>query len=235
MTQAPRHSTSVMVNMPSALVSPKPWMPVASRQAAVTSSEPRSQHGVVVQTCKWIFADRLQVEHEIEGGDFIDADRRHAQPARDGVHRRAAAPRRCRSAASSGSARCTAPGSPRWPACPADISPRCQAISASLSASNAKCAGCSKSALLFSAIAYLSISPNTTSSDPMIAQTSASMCRLRHHVDRLQEGEAGRRGSCSDTAGWCRPPPDRRRTRPSGFPSRCRSRRPARDSPRCRA
>ena len=25
---------------------------------------------------------------------------------------------------------------------------------------------------------YLSISPNTTSSDPMIAQTSASMCRL---------------------------------------------------------
>ena len=54
----------------------------------------------------------------------------------------------------------------------------CRAISASLSASNAKCAGCSKSALLLSAMVYLSISPNTTSSDPMIAQMSASMCRF---------------------------------------------------------
>ena len=54
----------------------------------------------------------------------------------------------------------------------------CQAISDSLSKSNSKCAGCTKSALLLSAIAYLSTSPNTTSSDPMIAQISASMCRL---------------------------------------------------------
>ena len=52
LTQAPTHSTSVMVNTPSALVSPQPWMPVAARQAATTSSEPRSQHGVVVQTCR---------------------------------------------------------------------------------------------------------------------------------------------------------------------------------------
>jgi hypothetical protein len=35
-----------------------------SRQAATTASEPRSQHGVVVQSLQKILADRAQVEHE---------------------------------------------------------------------------------------------------------------------------------------------------------------------------
>ena len=42
-----------MVNIPSALVCFQPVIPVSSRQARVTSSEPRSQHGVVPQTCRW--------------------------------------------------------------------------------------------------------------------------------------------------------------------------------------
>ena len=46
-------------------------------------------------------------------------------------------------------------------------------IRASLSASKAKALGS-----LCSVMAYLSISPNTMSSDPTIATASASMCRL---------------------------------------------------------
>ena len=52
-TQAPRHSTWLSVNIPSALVSCQPLIPVTLRQVASISSEPRSQHGVVVQTCRW--------------------------------------------------------------------------------------------------------------------------------------------------------------------------------------
>src|ERR1700752_5363122 len=51
-THAPTHSTSVIVNSPSVLVSPQPFIPVAARQTEVTSSEPRNQHGVGVHTCK---------------------------------------------------------------------------------------------------------------------------------------------------------------------------------------
>jgi hypothetical protein len=51
LTQAPRHSTSVSVNSRSGVVSPMP-MPSFFSQACTTSSEPRSQHGVVVQIWK---------------------------------------------------------------------------------------------------------------------------------------------------------------------------------------
>ena len=44
---------AVIVNSPSSLVSFQPLIPVASRQAATMSSEPRSQQGVVVQTWRW--------------------------------------------------------------------------------------------------------------------------------------------------------------------------------------
>ena len=51
LTQAPRHSTSDRVNILSLVVSPTPT-PRACLQAVRISSEPRSQHGVVVQICK---------------------------------------------------------------------------------------------------------------------------------------------------------------------------------------
>ena len=41
--------------------------------------------------------------------------------------------------------------------------------------------------------AYRSISPNTISSEPMIAETSASMCPSAQEVHRLQMGEEGAR------------------------------------------
>ena len=203
-------------------------MPVASRQACTTSSEPRSQHGVVVQTCRWYLPIGCSVEHEIEGGDLVDADRRHAQAPRDRVHRHARHPGAAGLPLHLLLRDVQQRDAPRWPAGPADISPRSPAIAASLSASNAKCAGWTKSAVLLSAMAYLSISPNTMSSDPMIAQIPPACGRFAIIVDRLQIARSRSSGSCSDTAGWCRRRPDRRRTRPSGFPPRCRSRRPAR-------
>lgn len=54
LTQAPRHSTSEIVNILSLDVSPT-LMPIVFLQASSTSSEPRSQHGVVVHTWMWYF------------------------------------------------------------------------------------------------------------------------------------------------------------------------------------
>ncbi len=50
-TQQPRHSTSRIVNRRSGVVSPK-VIPSFCSQVFTTSSEPRSQHGVVVHICK---------------------------------------------------------------------------------------------------------------------------------------------------------------------------------------
>ena len=50
LTQAPRHSTSSIVNRPFLVVWLKS-MPNLSRQALTTASLPRSQQGVVVQIC----------------------------------------------------------------------------------------------------------------------------------------------------------------------------------------
>ena len=52
------------------------------------------------------------------------------------------------------------------------------AISASDSSSKSKDKGCSNAVPGEAAMVYLSISPNTMSIDPTMAQTSASKCRL---------------------------------------------------------
>src|SRR5262245_52986901 len=75
-----------------------------------------------------------------------------------------------------------------------------------------------------------SISPNTMSSEPMIAETSANICP-RPPAD----GRTTAPGSCTCRAGWCRLPPGRRRTRPWAPRPRRRPRRRARDGPRYRA
>lgn len=51
LTQAPRHSTSDNVKHPSLVVSPT-FMSSFDLIVSSISSEPRSQHGVVVHTCK---------------------------------------------------------------------------------------------------------------------------------------------------------------------------------------
>jgi hypothetical protein len=48
--QAPRHSTSVTVNLPSGLVAPSSPQPVATSSAFTTSSAPQMLQGEVVQT-----------------------------------------------------------------------------------------------------------------------------------------------------------------------------------------
>ena len=67
-------------------------MPSLLLQASTTSSEPRSQHGVVVQICMRFLPDRPQIEHRVEGRDLVDADRRHVEHVGDMVHRRARQP-----------------------------------------------------------------------------------------------------------------------------------------------
>ncbi|MEJ0044483.1 MAG: hypothetical protein WDM81_20685 [Rhizomicrobium sp.] len=52
MVQAPRHSTSVQESMPSA-VGVICAGPISFLQTAITSSEPRSVQGGVVQTWRW--------------------------------------------------------------------------------------------------------------------------------------------------------------------------------------
>src|SRR5688500_17691856 len=47
---APRHSTSITVNFPSADVWPSSWQPVCLRNASTTCSAPHDMHGYVVQT-----------------------------------------------------------------------------------------------------------------------------------------------------------------------------------------
>src|SRR5262249_45440948 len=49
--QAPRHSTSTMVHLPSALVAPASAAPVCCSSACSTSSAPQMLHGEVVHTC----------------------------------------------------------------------------------------------------------------------------------------------------------------------------------------
>src|SRR6266550_1034194 len=49
--QAPRHSTSITVHLPSGLVAPSSLAPVASRSAFTTDSAPQILHGDVVHTC----------------------------------------------------------------------------------------------------------------------------------------------------------------------------------------
>ena len=49
--QAPRHSTSDKVKSPSSVV--PPFFSPLALQAAMTSSDPRSMHGVVPQTWTW--------------------------------------------------------------------------------------------------------------------------------------------------------------------------------------
>ena len=173
LTQPPTHSTSVMVNTPSALVSPQPLMPVASRQAASTSSEPRSQHGVVVHTCRCHMPIGFSVEHEVERRNLVDANRRHIEPCATAfipaVGTQALPV--CRF-----SWFCTrySIGSTALACLPGGYFASELRIAASLSASKAKC----PVARSRSCHAYLSISPNTMSSDPMIATASASMCRF---------------------------------------------------------
>ena len=52
-------------------------------QAATTSSEPRSQHGVVVQTCTRCSPTGCEIEHRVEGRDFQHADVGHARARGD--------------------------------------------------------------------------------------------------------------------------------------------------------
>src|SRR6266540_6877448 len=49
--QAPRHSTSTIVHLPSGLVAPASPAPVCCNKALSTSSEPQMLHGDVVHTC----------------------------------------------------------------------------------------------------------------------------------------------------------------------------------------
>ena len=209
-------------------------MPVPCWQAATTSSEPRSQHGVVVQTCSWYLPDRLSVEHQVEGRDLVDADRRHRRAVPPPRPSPRAAPRRCRCAPHLALRDITAAASPRSPAGPADIS---RSIFGDLRLAlrverEAASAARTLVGVCSSAMRYLSISPNTMSSEPMIATTSASMWPLRHHVDRLQMREPGRADLAAiRPVGAVGDQIDAelalRRSRP-----RCRSRPPARGSPR---
>ena len=168
LTQAPRHSTSTRVNRPSGVVSPMP-MPSLFSQAATTSSEPRSQHGVVVQACRQLAPDRPQIEHRVEGRDLVDADRRHRRASRrHGPSPRAAAS--CRA----GAAPDRAAAAPRSPAGPADIWRCAPSPFAGSPGVKAKLAGCSNGGPSTCA-AHRSISPKTMSIEPMIATMSASM------------------------------------------------------------
>src|SRR5690348_3700324 len=53
--QAPRHSTSITVHLPSGLVAPSSLAPVASSKAFTTASAPQTLHGDVVHTCTKCF------------------------------------------------------------------------------------------------------------------------------------------------------------------------------------
>src|SRR5207247_4446234 len=53
--QAPRHSTSITVHLPSGLVAPSSLAPVASSNAFTTASAPQTLHGDVVHTCTKCF------------------------------------------------------------------------------------------------------------------------------------------------------------------------------------
>src|SRR5438034_8947431 len=53
--QAPRHSTSITVHLPSGLVAPSSLAPVPSRNAFTTDSAPQTLHGDVVHTCTKYF------------------------------------------------------------------------------------------------------------------------------------------------------------------------------------
>src|SRR2546423_10474710 len=53
--QAPRHSTSMMVHLPSGLVAPSSPAPLCCSSAFTTSSAPQMLHGDVVHTCTKFF------------------------------------------------------------------------------------------------------------------------------------------------------------------------------------
>ena len=82
--------------------------------------------------------------------------------------------------------------------------------------------------------AYRSISPNTMSSLPKIADVREHVTAA-HEVHRAADARSRARGSCSGTVCWCRRRQDTRRTRPSALRPRRRPRLRARGSLRYRA
>ena len=76
LAQAPRHSTSVSVNRPSAVVAPftSPW----SLHAASTSSRAAQHARRRAADLDVIAADRRHIVHRVEAHDLVDAHVRHA-------------------------------------------------------------------------------------------------------------------------------------------------------------
>ena len=126
-------------------------------------------------------SDRARVEHQVEGRDLIDADRRHAQPERHRVHRRARHP------GAAGAARHLPLRDVEQRHHRACLPPR--RIFRDADRDRRLALGIEREARGLietspgqplpksSAMRYRSTSPNTRSSEPMIATVSASMCR----------------------------------------------------------
>ncbi len=106
---APWHSTSTTVNFPSSVVSPGCMPPRWLHTVLRISVEPRSIHGVVVQTCtkcspmgslQALVKDNIAfrhekhvpVEHCVKSSDFIDPHWWHSQQVRHVVHHADARP-----------------------------------------------------------------------------------------------------------------------------------------------
>src|SRR3990172_9394402 len=84
MAQAPMHSPSFSVNLPSPVVSPKSMPSLAlrwsARERALQAARQAGADGELVPS------GRLQVVHVVEGGDLVNRHRRHAEVAGDEVH-----------------------------------------------------------------------------------------------------------------------------------------------------
>ena len=84
--QAPKHSPSTSVTLPSEVVSPKP-MPSFCFRYSADSTASCSAQGRFVQIVILNVPSGLQVVHRVERRHLVDGHRRHAQVMRDEVHR----------------------------------------------------------------------------------------------------------------------------------------------------
>ena len=236
---------------------------LAGAQHLVRAAQPAGRRAADLEV---VAADRLGVEHQVEGGDLVDADRRHAEALRHHVHRHARHP----------GAAGLPPHLPLHEVERRDHRARLLARRVALDDRGQRLLALLVEVEVLGLVRGLvraarrvrrskppPISWPPTPCPPAIGpvpptrtdRPSRSTVDLpeddveraddRHRVGQhVPLGErppspggarSPARGSCSGTAGWCRPPPCTRRTRPSAPPSRCRSRRRARGSPRCRA
>ena len=195
-------------------------MPSRFSTCARISSPPHSMQEMLVHTEMLVPADRLGLEHRIEGRDLVHLDRRQAEVLGDGVHRsRASDSRRCRAA------RRAAPRSPPS---------ACDRAETSSPSDRSRGATCSDSARACACAGSCCRSPVDFPEDDVLRADH------RHHVGEqvalapfpraTRDAGSPARGTSGDTACSRRPTRDRCRTRPWALRPRRRSRRPARSS-----